>query len=129
MIGVALATAAFDIWENKIIRRFIADPENAQAADIWLPAKLKWFCFFLAVIFMALLFVRLGRWWWFAVLLIAAPAAIGMFASLTGRRVLIDQITGAAILAILVAALLLTFAYRVRGQSSSFDPDAVSSSG
>lgn len=112
MIGFALATAAFDLWENEIIGRFIAKPENAVDADVWLPAKLKWFCFFLGVVFVATLFARLGRWWWLAVILIAAPGVIGMVASIAGRRVLIGPVTGAAILAILVAALLLPFVLR-----------------
>ena len=109
-IAVALATAAFDVWENLVIKRFIADPANAVDAAVWLPAKLKWLCFFAAVALVALAFARLGRWWWIAAILIAAPATIGAIASLLGRRVLIDRVTGAAILAIVAAALLLPFA-------------------
>ena len=111
-IVVALATAALDCWEDSFIFKFIDDPSR-PASDIWLAAQGKWFCFFLALILIAAVFARAGKWWWIPAILLAAPGLIGAIGALLRQRVVIDRITGPAIVALLLATLLVPFVPRI----------------
>jgi len=108
---VALATAAFDYWEDAIIMKFIGNPE-LPASDIWFAGQGKWFCFFLSVTLIALLFARAGKWWWVVAALLAVPGVIGAVAALMRHRLIIDCITLPAIGALILATLLIPFVPR-----------------
>jgi hypothetical protein len=112
MIAVVLATAAFDLRENSVIERFIADPAHAVSHDVWLPSQGKWFFFFITALFIAALFIRGAKGWWVVAALLALPALAGVAAALTRNRVLLERVMGPLLLALLVAVLLLPFALR-----------------
>ena len=107
LMAVAVGTAAFDVWEDAIIMRFIANPDTAVARSIWLPARGKWLCFFIAVALIAPLFVRAAKWWWVMASLLTVCGLIGAAGALLGKRVMIDRITGPTIVALSAAVLLL----------------------
>jgi hypothetical protein len=104
-IVVAVATAALDVWEDRVIERFLMDPEHAVAAEIWLPARAKWFGFFVAVGLVAVLFQQWPKW---ALVLIGVAGAV---ASLLGYRIGISVATDLAILALAVAVIAFTFGF------------------
>jgi hypothetical protein len=112
MVLVAVAAAAFDVWEDAVIMKFIAHPDLAVARDVWFPARAKWLCFFAAVMLVAPLFARAGRWWWIAAGLLAACGLAGAVASLVCDRKVIGAVTDPAVAVLAVAVLLLPFVAR-----------------
>ncbi|MBV8520264.1 MAG: hypothetical protein JO197_22930 [Acidobacteria bacterium] len=111
---LALAAAAFDVWEDLIIERFIRAPDHAHASEVWFPAQAKWFCIFAGVALTALLFARLGRWWWiaFAIVLIV-PALVGAAAAIARIRPLLELTIDPTMELFALAALVWPFAAKL----------------
>ena len=102
MFIVAIATAAFDVWEDAVILRFLRDPAGGVASEIRFAACAKWFCFFVAVALVAMLFQHWLKW---ALVVIGAAGAV---ASLVGYRIGISVASDLAVLALAVAVIAFT---------------------
>ena len=115
LILAAAATAAFDVWENAIILRFVDRPELAVAAEVRSAAQAKWLCFFVAVALVAPLFARsAGAWWAMTIALILAGLG-GIAATLYGRHEL-GLVAVAASIALALAAVLVPAALGASGE-------------